>query len=128
MAAAVRLSDRGYQKYELGLSSPTPEILDRFSKVLGCRPWDLLLPPNAKVIEDTDSPASFHLSENEIEDAVMARAFRLMSKIRRYGLLFLATANREWLTELDRAIDSAPEGSLDEQLAPFRVIATVLKA
>lgn len=43
-AEKVNLSDRGYQRYEEGDSQPTPDILDRFAKVLGCKPWELLMP------------------------------------------------------------------------------------
>lgn len=43
-ARKVELSVRGYQKYEQGESAPTPEILDRFARVLGCDPLELLSP------------------------------------------------------------------------------------
>lgn len=41
-AIKVGLSERGYQKYEQGESSPTPDILDRFARVLGCTAVDLI--------------------------------------------------------------------------------------
>lgn len=41
-APLVNLSTRGYQKYETGESSPTPDIIDRFSAKLGCKPWELV--------------------------------------------------------------------------------------
>lgn len=44
-AIKVSLSLRGYQKYEQGESSPTPEVIDRFAKALGCTPFDLLDAP-----------------------------------------------------------------------------------
>lgn len=43
-AEAVGLSLRGYQKYEQGESSPTAETLERFSRALGCQPWELVKP------------------------------------------------------------------------------------
>ncbi len=42
LAERVDLSLRGYQKYEQGESSPTPDILDRFSGALGCSSIDLM--------------------------------------------------------------------------------------
>lgn len=47
-------SVRGYQKYEQGESAPTPEILDRFAKALGCEPWALIMPKNQKRSSDID--------------------------------------------------------------------------
>lgn len=44
-ASLVGLSERGYQSYEQGVTDPIPEVIDRFAKVLGCDPLDLLAPP-----------------------------------------------------------------------------------
>jgi transcriptional regulator with XRE-family HTH domain len=44
-ASKVRLSERGYQKYEQGETDPTPETIDRFAGELGCHPLDLLTDP-----------------------------------------------------------------------------------
>lgn len=61
-AEAVGLSLRGYQKYEQGESSPSPDTLDKFAEVLDCSPWELLQPPqhqNAQVrVKERKPPES----------------------------------------------------------------------
>ena len=45
-AEKVGYSVRGYQKYEQGISHPTPDVIDAFAKGLGCDPAALVLPEN----------------------------------------------------------------------------------
>lgn len=56
----AHMSLRGFQKYEQGESRPTPEILDRFAKVLGIQGWMLMMPPRsgAGALKDPDFAAA----------------------------------------------------------------------
>lgn len=60
-------SVRGYQKYEQGESSPSPDILDRFAKVLGCEPWQLVAPPPGEI---TKGMTVADMTPKELEELV----------------------------------------------------------
>jgi transcriptional regulator with XRE-family HTH domain len=72
-AKLVGLTERGYQEYEQDKSKPTPEIIDRFAKQLGCKPLDLLRGPDAEPEIIRPSPADLK-QLIEAPDAAPARA------------------------------------------------------
>lgn len=85
-AARVGLSERGYQKYEQGESHPTPDVLDRFAKVLGCSPVDLIADPkmasdrnNSGVhIEDIADPSARLLLLLDRDEIMKALVYALV--------------------------------------------------
>lgn len=107
-AEKVGLSERGYQKYEQHESSPTPEILDRFSKVLKCRPWELVQPLEL-----------WKTSPKEVTDLLIAKNEALENKLKFYDELIgnvpeeviraLRTADRAQMKVIKSALDLGPE-------------------
>lgn len=93
-ADKVNLSTRGYQKYETGESQPTPDVLDRFSKQIGCPITALLTDDNlSNESEDFNSSSVFFAGD------VLSRLARL-SRERRAFVLALIFRNEDYLKAL----------------------------
>jgi transcriptional regulator with XRE-family HTH domain len=66
-AEKVGLSLRGYQKYEQGESSPTPDILDRFSEALDCQPFELIVETDQEsAIKNHEAKVQGHAEMREL--------------------------------------------------------------
>jgi transcriptional regulator with XRE-family HTH domain len=108
-APIVNFSTRGYQKYETGESSPTPEILDRFAKALGCEPVDLITPEG----QGPEEKEVLTLSDLANKDAEILEAIRGLQKTSELELPTKEPENFKVLLECwDKADEESRAGAL----------------
>jgi transcriptional regulator with XRE-family HTH domain len=92
-AERIGMSIRGYQKYEQGETSPTPDVIEKFATKLDCFPIDLLSEDQASI---TSSPL--------LSSADLARAIQGLidaGPARQAFLLYMATGDEKFLDRLD---------------------------
>lgn len=100
-APMVGFGLRGYQKYEQGESSPTPDILDRFAEKLECEPWELTKP-------EIGRPKSPDL----VAAADLLSKFSDLPPARRGFVLALLYRDESYLSGLNRILHQAYQALL----------------